>query len=132
MSPWWVLLLLSAVAATGEALRCITCSSVASDSCGILSRENCPDGHVCASQYRTTKSGGFVMQFFDRICAPQSECQVTGTYTHKSTSERIATTCCSSDLCSPAKPKLPAVNSMEPNGLMCSTCIKRDLFCDPD
>ncbi|XP_066462644.1 uncharacterized protein [Eleutherodactylus coqui] len=105
----------------GDCLQCMTCSAASPDSCSTTRIENCPDGRVCASQYKISKTNGVISQDYKRYCASQSECTLTGSFTYYSTSEKIATTCCFSDLCIPARPKVPSVNS-EPNGLICPMC----------
>ncbi|XP_069803412.1 uncharacterized protein [Dendropsophus ebraccatus] len=112
---------------TGYGLQCITCSDFDSDSCTMFSTvSSCPAGYVCASRYRISVIGeiGQIFQNFDRFCAQPSECYARGTFSESDDiSERMATTCCSEDLCTPKKPIAPDQSSDE-NGLQCST----DLF----
>ncbi|KAG9468802.1 hypothetical protein GDO78_021916 [Eleutherodactylus coqui] len=89
----------------GDCLQCMTCSSASPDSCSTTRIENCPVGRVCASQYKILKTNTVIFQDYKRYCASQSECTLTGSFTYYSTSEKIATTCCFSDLCIPARPK---------------------------
>ncbi|XP_056398924.1 uncharacterized protein LOC130293814 [Hyla sarda] len=128
-------LFLSAIAATGSGLQCFICSDFNTDSCTFLiSVASCPNGNVCASRYRISIIGelGLVFQNFDRFCAHPSECNATGTFrTDGSTLERMATTCCSTDLCTPEKPIAPDESS-EPNGLQCNSpvaCMGDETMC---
>ncbi|XP_069803413.1 uncharacterized protein [Dendropsophus ebraccatus] len=93
---------------TGYGLQCITCSDFDSDSCTMFSTvSSCPAGYVCASRYRISVIGeiGQIFQNFDRFCAQPSECYARGTFSESDDiSERMATTCCSEDLCTPKKP----------------------------
>ncbi|CAJ0933849.1 unnamed protein product [Ranitomeya imitator] len=77
-----------------------------------------------------TPSREFIFQRFIRFCAQLSECNATGIYSTSTTSsERIATTCCSENLCTPEKPIVPEGNST-PNGLKCPKCSSWRPSCD--
>ncbi|XP_075183285.1 uncharacterized protein LOC142255714 [Anomaloglossus baeobatrachus] len=122
MYLWRLASFFSALAATGQGLKCYTCSGLNSDYCLLPTYSSCPAGNVCASRYRITVSGNFIFQFFNRFCAQPSQCNATGTFsTSSDISERMATTCCSEDLCTPEKPIVPDV-SLTPNGLTCPIC----------
>ncbi|XP_056399000.1 phospholipase A2 inhibitor and Ly6/PLAUR domain-containing protein-like [Hyla sarda] len=121
MYLWGFLFFLTAFAATGECLECVTCRAVSPDPCSVNTSGNCSDGQVCASQFTSSITSQVISLNFRRSCAPQSECGVLGTFTYGTTSERVSTTCCSTDLCNPETPKLPFQNSV-PNGLVCSAC----------
>ncbi|XP_069598642.1 phospholipase A2 inhibitor NAI-like isoform X1 [Ranitomeya imitator] len=121
MCLWGLLCFLSAFAATGNCLQCVTCSSNSLNSCSSTNSVSCQDGQVCASQSTVTMQSGEFSQYFKRFCAPQSECNVTGSFSYYSTAQRIATTCCFSDLCSPKNPIVPSANS-QINGVICSMC----------
>ncbi|XP_069597099.1 phospholipase A2 inhibitor NAI-like isoform X1 [Ranitomeya imitator] len=132
MYLWSLVSFLSALAATGHCLQCYTCVGLMSDSCSFafLTNSSCPAGNVCASRYRIAVSGEFIFQRFIRFCAQLSECNATGIYSTSTTSsERIATTCCSENLCTPEKPIVPEGNST-PNGLKCPKCSSWRPSCD--
>ncbi|XP_073425943.1 phospholipase A2 inhibitor NAI-like [Dendrobates tinctorius] len=131
MSLWGFLCFLSAFAATGNCLQCVTCSTSSSDSCSSTNAESCQVGQVCASQSTVTIQSGVFSLYFKRFCAPQSECSVNGSFSYYSTTERIATTCCFNDLCSPEKPKVPSTNS-QINGVICSKCTLSGDACGAD
>ncbi|XP_077312668.1 uncharacterized protein LOC143933595 [Lithobates pipiens] len=119
--------LFSTLASTGQCLKCARCFSFDSDSCTELFSQECPSGEVCASQYTVSLSAFIVTQAFKRLCAPQAECSVTGTYTYDSSTKRIATTCCNMDYCTPITPKLPNTSS-QPNGVWCQQCYSTNAY----
>ncbi|XP_075695167.1 uncharacterized protein LOC142661630 [Rhinoderma darwinii] len=122
MYLWRIVSFLSALATTGYCLQCTTCSDFNSDACMFSTVTACPDGNVCASRYRISVIGEIIFQNFDRFCAQPSECNVTGTLAYSySILERMGTTCCSENLCTPAKPIAPD-GSSELNGIKCLTC----------
>ncbi|XP_075697020.1 phospholipase A2 inhibitor NAI-like [Rhinoderma darwinii] len=131
MYLWGFLYLLSAFAASGDCLQCLTCSGISLESCSTTNIVSCLDGHVCVLQKRTTNANGSIAGYFERFCAPPTECNVTGTFTHYLTKDRIATTCCYIDLCTPEIPIVPTGNS-EPNGLSCPKCSLTGDFCTTD
>ncbi|XP_073457893.1 phospholipase A2 inhibitor NAI-like isoform X2 [Aquarana catesbeiana] len=119
--------LFSTLASTGQSLKCDKCFSLDSDSCTGFSGQECPSGEVCASRYEISFSDLIVTQTFNRLCAPQAECSVTGTFTHGSSTERVATTCCDTDYCTPTMPKLPDTSS-QPNGVWCQQCLSMGTY----
>lgn len=121
MDLWGFLCVLSAFAATGDCLQCITCTAVSAASCSVSNPVTCSDGQVCASQLTISITSGVISQYFSRFCAPQSECSVAGAFTYYSTLEKIATTCCSNDSCTPEIPQVPTVSS-QANGVTCPQC----------
>ncbi|XP_069599047.1 phospholipase A2 inhibitor NAI-like [Ranitomeya imitator] len=131
MYLWSLASFLSALAATGHCLQCYTCVGLESDSCSLaFPISSCPAGNVCASRYRISVAGDFIFQRFIRFCAQLSECKAKGIYSTSTTSsERIATTCCSENLCTPEKPIAPE-GSSTPNGLKCPKCAPLELSCE--
>ncbi|XP_073513692.1 uncharacterized protein [Phyllobates terribilis] len=131
MYLWGFLCFLSAFATIGNCLQCITCSTDSTGSCSSTNSESCLDGQVCASQSTITMKDGVISQHFKRLCAPQSECSVYGTFSYYLTTERIATTCCFKDLCSSEMPVVPSSNSTI-NGVICSKCTLSGDACGAD
>ncbi|XP_077116235.1 uncharacterized protein LOC143770477 [Ranitomeya variabilis] len=130
MYLWRLVSFLSALAATGYSLQCYNCSDFNTDSCLFSSIASCPTGNVCATQYEVSLTGIFIVQFLNRFCAQPSECDATGTFnTSTSTSQNIATTCCSENLCTPEKPIVPD-GSLTPDGLKCPTCSPLESSCE--
>ncbi|XP_073513693.1 uncharacterized protein [Phyllobates terribilis] len=129
MYLWRNVWLLSAMVATGYCLQCTTCPGIGVDSCIVSSTESCPQGNVCASRQQMTIAAEIVFQSFEKFCAPPNECNVTGTFTTPYSKERVATRCCSEDLCMPEKPKVPD-QSVEPNGLVCPRCALGSDSCE--
>ncbi|XP_077312671.1 uncharacterized protein LOC143933597 [Lithobates pipiens] len=115
------------LAATGQSLQCANCFSLNSDSCTGIFSSVCPSGYVCASQYSVSVVGSLILQSFNRLCAPKAECSVTGSYTSQTGTFRIATTCCDTDNCTPATPRLPNTSS-QPNGVWCQQCYSTDTY----
>ncbi|XP_075183284.1 uncharacterized protein LOC142255713 [Anomaloglossus baeobatrachus] len=131
MYLWVLLCVIAAFAATGDCLQCISCSIENSDSCSSTNTESCLVGQVCASQSTLSIKNGEISQKFKRFCAPQSECNVNGSFTYYNTSERIATTCCFNDSCSSEKPKVPSTTLLS-NGIICSKCSLAGPACGAD
>ncbi|XP_071969521.1 phospholipase A2 inhibitor gamma subunit B-like [Engystomops pustulosus] len=106
---------------TGYCLQCVTCS-FGTNECASPTVVSCPTGKVCAARQTITVAAGIIFQSFEKFCSQPSECNATGTFsTMIGSSNRIATTCCSEDRCTPAKPIAPDV-STETNGGTCPTC----------
>ncbi|XP_075135270.1 phospholipase A2 inhibitor NAI-like [Leptodactylus fuscus] len=122
MDLWRFWFFFSACAATGYCLQCIFCYEVISDSCNTANTETCLDGQVCIYQVTSSIRNGVISRYIRRACAPKSECNVSGTFTYYNTTERVATTCCSNDSCTPTIPIIPPVNAKEPNGVTCTKC----------
>ncbi|XP_040182769.1 uncharacterized protein LOC120915992 isoform X2 [Rana temporaria] len=120
MLPLELFVIFSTLAATGHSLICTGCFSPNEDSCTGFPI-TCPPSYVCASQYTISIIGGVVMKDFQRLCVPQNECNVTGSFTLSSLVGKIATTCCFTDNCSPETPKVPD-GSSQPNGVWCQQC----------
>ncbi|XP_069804608.1 phospholipase A2 inhibitor NAI-like [Dendropsophus ebraccatus] len=120
MHLWGIGLLLSAVAATGSCLQCISCSGL--DSCVNSTVTSCPDGDVCALRHRISVIGNATSQHIDRFCAHPSECNGTGTFDRPNiVLDRMATTCCDENLCTSTKPAAPNGSSLA-NGMKCPSC----------
>ncbi|XP_040182766.1 phospholipase A2 inhibitor subunit gamma B-like [Rana temporaria] len=118
-------IILAALASTAQSLTCTDCFNVGSSSCTSLQSKVCPSGYVCASQYAVTVMGSTVVEQFNRSCSPQAQCAVTGSYTGTLSADRIAITCCNTDLCTPATPQVLNTDS-QPNGLWCQQCLSAD------
>ncbi|KAM4015673.1 phospholipase A2 inhibitor and Ly6/PLAUR domain-containing protein-like [Anomaloglossus baeobatrachus] len=119
-SPISIFSLLSAFAATSFALSCTQCIS-GSPPCTGDSR-TCPSGDMCGSEYVALSTGGDTKTTFDRRCTSSHFCNLKGSRTVKQEQYRVATSCCSTDNCTPTTPELPEQNST-PNGLVCTTCV---------
>ncbi|XP_071969185.1 uncharacterized protein [Engystomops pustulosus] len=113
---------LSALVATGDSLQCLTCQIISVGPCTTTTPEICLDGQVCAFQSTISVKYGEIKFSFKSFCAEKKECYVNGTFTDYSSVTRIATTCCSSDSCTPEKPTIPSPNPKVPNGFLCPKC----------
>ncbi|XP_072282542.1 uncharacterized protein [Pyxicephalus adspersus] len=119
-----IFFIFSTLAATGQSLTCKRCYLLDSVTCTGFN-EVCQPGYVCASRLTISFIGSSIYQVFQRFCAPQAECNVTGTFTDEIGKNKIATTCCNTDSCTPTAPKLPD-SSSQPNGVWCQQCISWD------
>ncbi|KAM4015678.1 phospholipase A2 inhibitor and Ly6/PLAUR domain-containing protein-like isoform 2-T2 [Anomaloglossus baeobatrachus] len=115
-----ILSLLLALAATSFALSCTQCISGSPPCTG--SNGTCPSGHMCGSAYLTFTFGGDTETRFERTCMISQICNIKGSWTVNQVQYKVATSCCSTDDCTPTTPKLPEHNST-PNGLVCPTCV---------
>ncbi|OCT73595.1 hypothetical protein XELAEV_18036574mg, partial [Xenopus laevis] len=102
-------------------LTCTECLSKDGTTCSGPS-VTCPSNEVCASlATRVSITGMNNMNLFASSCAPKQECDVSGSISITSTKMEFASSCCSTDKCTPAKPKLPDVT--KPNGVVCPACL---------
>ncbi|XP_069803833.1 phospholipase A2 inhibitor 25 kDa subunit-like [Dendropsophus ebraccatus] len=117
-----ILSLLSALIATSDALSCTECISTTSSSCSGPS-VTCSSGHQCGSTYtESTTAVGGVFAGVVRACTPSFHCNFTGSVTQKQAQTKIATSCCSTDNCTPKIPAFPTIGTKS-NGVVCRSCV---------
>ncbi|XP_069802882.1 phospholipase A2 inhibitor 25 kDa subunit-like [Dendropsophus ebraccatus] len=117
-----ILSLLSALIATSFALSCTQCMSTISPLCSGPSK-TCSSGYQCGSTYTesTTAVGGNIVGIV-RTCLPSFHCNINGSTTLKQEQVRIATSCCSTDNCTPNIPAFPTIGTKS-NGVVCRSCV---------
>ncbi|XP_071969175.1 uncharacterized protein [Engystomops pustulosus] len=121
--------LLSALTATGAALSCTECMSLTSSSCS-GSSVTCPPGYVCASVHGESGNAWTTNPSVVRSCAHPSACNYKGSLSMQYGKARSATSCCSTDHCTPSLPSYPRQDST-PNGVTCRSCMSDDsTWCD--
>ncbi|XP_040182912.1 phospholipase A2 inhibitor and Ly6/PLAUR domain-containing protein-like [Rana temporaria] len=124
-----ILGVLSALVASGYSLSCTRCSS-SSDSC-TGPNVTCPSGSVCGAQFKESQLLGFgASKTYVMSCTLQNQCDTRGSFSlaHNLT-EKMATSCCETNGCTPTLPSLPG-NSSGSNGLMCPSCMSNSTWCD--
>ncbi|KAM3921663.1 phospholipase A2 inhibitor and Ly6/PLAUR domain-containing protein-like [Leptodactylus fuscus] len=85
---------------------------------------------MCGSSYTETITGNAKSSVSIRSCMASTECNYKGSFSTKYGHIRVATSCCTTDLCTPTIPQLPPISS-NPNGLVCPSCISDDpAWCD--
>ncbi|XP_040183159.1 phospholipase A2 inhibitor and Ly6/PLAUR domain-containing protein-like [Rana temporaria] len=116
------LLVLFALVPSGYSLTCTKCIVFSNANCS-GSTETCLSGaYSCATSISVnTPTSGSQSSTVTRGCAPNNQCNITGSLTYTGGNVAIATACCDSDNCTSAIPPLPAANSTS-NSLSCSTC----------
>ncbi|XP_077116221.1 phospholipase A2 inhibitor and Ly6/PLAUR domain-containing protein-like isoform X2 [Ranitomeya variabilis] len=118
-----ILILLSALAATSDALSCTHCMSDTTSCTG--SSVSCSSGQLCGTVYSDSRAGSLSSTSFIRSCTPSSQCNFTGSMTIQNGYMRMAISCCNTDNCNSNVPSLPKMN-MTKNGLVCRSCISGD------
>eukprot|EP00079_Xenopus_tropicalis_P014016 XP_002944220.1 PREDICTED: phospholipase A2 inhibitor subunit gamma B-like [Xenopus tropicalis] len=121
--------ILLAFVAAGYCLSCTNCVNKDGTTCS-GDAVTCPADQVCAALLSSTITAGKNdMKMFASFCAPQQECGVSGSISFSPSSKKIfASSCCSTDKCTPATPTLPD-NKDQPNGVTCPTCISDSSKC---
>ncbi|XP_069496923.1 phospholipase A2 inhibitor and Ly6/PLAUR domain-containing protein-like [Ambystoma mexicanum] len=117
---------LAALLTKGNTLSCVQCVSLVDSAC-TGSSVTCPAlSDACVSRYTlttTSLSSASKRNVFGRDCGVQSEdCNRTDSLTAQMLTLRIQSTCCSTDNCQPAVPKVPIVTK-ERNGVTCRSCL---------
>eukprot|EP00079_Xenopus_tropicalis_P031822 XP_017945593.1 PREDICTED: phospholipase A2 inhibitor subunit gamma B-like [Xenopus tropicalis] len=119
LAPIYTLL---AFVATGYSLSCTKCLTQGGTTCSGPS-VTCASNEVCASlaiSFVTAEMNNVNM--FASSCAPQNECDISGGMSFPpSTKVAFASSCCSTDKCTPAPPTLSDAN--QPNGVVCPACV---------
>ncbi|KAM9299504.1 uncharacterized protein PAF06_016583 [Gastrophryne carolinensis] len=114
-------------------LTCIECKDI-SESCNGPAVACPKPSDVCISSYTVTSMGGVaISKLFMRDCGNQASCNQSGSVsTTHGAKIKIATTCCSTDRCTPGKPSLPP-DSFGNNGIVCKSCVSStDAPCETD
>ncbi|XP_031761699.1 uncharacterized protein PB18E9.04c-like isoform X1 [Xenopus tropicalis] len=123
---------LSVFAATGYSLSCTQCLNLNGISCSGTSG-TCPTNQVCASVHLSLSIpflGLSNRDIFTSTCASQELCNVTGSFSFPFTTVTYASSCCSTENCTPTLPTIPD-NINQPNGLTCPSCLSYDgSLCD--
>ncbi|XP_073457870.1 uncharacterized protein [Aquarana catesbeiana] len=115
------LLVLFALVPSGFSLSCIKCINFSGTVC-TGSAETCTSGYSCVTSLSTTTlASGSPTSTLTRGCAPNNQCNITGSLTFTGGRVAIATVCCDTDNCASAIPTLPSATSSL-NNLTCSTC----------
>ncbi|XP_077312654.1 uncharacterized protein LOC143933581 [Lithobates pipiens] len=115
-----------ALVTSSYSLSCRTCTSLTT-SCYSGSSVTCPSGSVCLATYTKTKmTGGYNGHSYVLSCSPRDKCNMRGSVSMSSgwTIQR-ATSCCSTDNCTPPSPSLPSQNSAS-NRVTCRSCFAFD------
>ncbi|XP_040271438.1 phospholipase A2 inhibitor subunit gamma B-like [Bufo bufo] len=73
-----------------------------------------------------SSAGKITYIFFRRACVVQDDCDFKGNRDLYGQTYRVATTCCSTDGCTPPVPTL-LPSSDEPNGLTCPSCVPNNV-----
>ncbi|KAM3922124.1 uncharacterized protein RB166_011412 [Leptodactylus fuscus] len=125
--------LLSAIAATGYSLTCITCTSLTDIICEGPSVTCSSGDDSCLLSYIVTSMGGMeISKMYIRQCGKSNLCSKTGSISLPNGRMKAGTTCCRTNDCTPDKPVLPP-DSHEKNGLACKTCFAPNAnSCDSD
>ncbi|CAH2318616.1 Hypothetical predicted protein [Pelobates cultripes] len=107
--------------------QCVSCTTSSNTTCTGRS-VICPTGYVCATSYLVTVISGKATIDVVRSCAPESKCNIVGSMTYSGVKIYMASSCCSTNNCSPTMPMLPPDN-VQANGLVCPTCISPSSSC---
>ncbi|XP_063800045.1 phospholipase A2 inhibitor NAI-like isoform X2 [Pseudophryne corroboree] len=108
---------------TGHCLTCISCYNTTSLSCN-GTNITCTAGYSCASVHSQVTLAGNISDTFIRTCAPQNECNITGSSTYSDRTLSLRTACCSSDDCDPEFPSVPDNStSNKTNDIVCRSCV---------
>ncbi|XP_073513690.1 uncharacterized protein [Phyllobates terribilis] len=120
-----ILCLLSTLPSTTYSLNCTECRTTNSTSCTGESVQ-CSTNYVCASSYTETRNNdGTSSLEFIRSCAPNSQCNISGTISFPSGKMWMFTSCCESDNCTLSNATAPSFSS-QPNGVICPSCQASD------
>ncbi|KAG8570110.1 hypothetical protein GDO81_014711 [Engystomops pustulosus] len=114
-----LLFFLSTFLDRGLGLSCIECGSSSSPCSG--TSVTCPSDFVCASTLAETTIGRATYNTFIRTCESIRTCNMKGNFATHESKYRFATTCCSTDDCTPPDPTLIPSNNV-PNGRVCPVC----------
>ncbi|KAM5132193.1 phospholipase A2 inhibitor and Ly6/PLAUR domain-containing protein-like [Mantella aurantiaca] len=117
-----VIIGISVLVATGQALKCIQCSSYSNTECKGNSME-CPSSMgACATTLIRNRGYHWTSYFQIKSCVNISDCfnygRVTGLYAESA----FTTSCCFNDSCNTEMPTLPNV-SLTLNGLLCPSYV---------
>uniref|UniRef100_A0A8C5WJN9 UPAR/Ly6 domain-containing protein n=1 Tax=Leptobrachium leishanense TaxID=445787 RepID=A0A8C5WJN9_9ANUR len=124
---------LLAVISTGHSLLCTQCAGSNSYPCN-GDNITCPSDSVCGATYTLTGVGDAEsIKSYARECVPRKECDMAGSISLLAGIKiLLGRSCCYTDLCLPAQPKLPAV-STKLNGLVCPACVSEgSTWCNPN
>uniref|UniRef100_A0A803J7Y5 Phospholipase A2 inhibitor subunit gamma B-like n=1 Tax=Xenopus tropicalis TaxID=8364 RepID=A0A803J7Y5_XENTR len=127
LAPIYTLL---AFVATGYSLTCTECLSWNGMPCSGTS-VTCSANEVCASLFMGIFLGTSSISMTASSCAPKEDCGISGSLSFPSSKTTFASSCCSTDYCTPAKPALPDIVNKY-NGLTCPACVSVESDqCDP-
>ncbi|XP_071969205.1 phospholipase A2 inhibitor gamma subunit B-like [Engystomops pustulosus] len=120
--------LFSALATTSYALSCISCGNLTSPTC-TGSSVTCPLGSMCASSLLEFTIDDTTFKSYIRGCSILNKCDTYEVAYHQF-NMNVATTCCSTDDCTPSVPSFARSTNVT-NGLVCPSCISLGSYtCD--
>ncbi|XP_072282017.1 phospholipase A2 inhibitor and Ly6/PLAUR domain-containing protein-like isoform X1 [Pyxicephalus adspersus] len=113
--------ILSTLIAVGHAIHCTVCRSEGGDFTCSGDDKECGRDYVCASTSTITVMEGLSTKSFSRTCARRNNCGASGSIVFQGGYFKTATSCCTSDYCTPTSPILPQ-DGIRRNGLTCRSC----------
>ncbi|XP_068099421.1 phospholipase A2 inhibitor and Ly6/PLAUR domain-containing protein-like [Hyperolius riggenbachi] len=125
----WVLgttLLLSVYLGTGQAVKCLQCTSYDDIGCSVSPTDCLSSSDVCATTIVRNRGFRYTGYYFIRSCVSASECLNNGRVTGLYTETAFNTSCCPGDGCNTGKPALPKLN-LTLNGLLCPAYATTDM-----
>ncbi|XP_040277369.1 phospholipase A2 inhibitor and Ly6/PLAUR domain-containing protein-like [Bufo bufo] len=128
-----ILTVFSALVATACALSCTECvtNEPSTTTCS-GNKVSCANGFLCGSTFIETVQGKGKVSTFGRRCVHKSQCDFKGNVALSDIKQRTATTCCSTEDCTPPVPTLIPSNENS-NGLTCPYCdASGSITCDAE
>lgn len=121
-----VIIGISVFMGTGQALKCIQCSSYSDTNCnGEVT--DCPSSSdACATTLIQNRGFRWTSYFQIKSCVPMSECFNNGRVTGLYEQSMFNTSCCFNNSCNDYIPDLPILN-LTLNGLLCPAYVAKDL-----
>ncbi|KAM3921429.1 uncharacterized protein RB166_010801 [Leptodactylus fuscus] len=116
-----ILLLLSALAATGYSLTCKTCALSTNDTKCDGPTMTCQSDDSCVFAYTKVTIGDKVTNQYTATCGKKKHCNIKGSLTFDTGSVLMATSCCDKDNCTTSFPAFPTL-STKVNNRTCDTC----------
>ncbi|XP_077312846.1 phospholipase A2 inhibitor and Ly6/PLAUR domain-containing protein-like [Lithobates pipiens] len=121
-----VIIGISVFMGTGQALKCIQCSSYSDTNCNGQATDCSFSSDACATTLIRNRGARWTSFFQIKSCVPMSQCFNNGTVTGLYEESTFITSCCFNNSCNNDIPSLPPPN-LTLNGLLCPSYVAKDL-----